>query len=133
VFDGEIVVMDDIGRSDFNRLQERARRKRWYEGCPPVAYCVFDILYADGKNVMSLPLARRKVMLEEVLQPLKGRILVVGEFPAEESLFAQVVEGLKLEGFVAKKRDSTYQPGVTSNDWRKVKRKNWQEGRKWTK
>src|SRR5687767_1272302 len=42
ILDGEVCVLDDQGYSDFMRLQERARRKRWYEGCDPVVYCVFD-------------------------------------------------------------------------------------------
>jgi bifunctional non-homologous end joining protein LigD len=37
VFDGEVVVLDDVGRSDFERLQDRAKRRRWHQGCDPVA------------------------------------------------------------------------------------------------
>lgn len=44
VMDGEASVLDDIGRSDFERLHARARRKGWYRGADPVAYCVFDLL-----------------------------------------------------------------------------------------
>lgn len=131
IIDGEIVVLDEVGRADFNRLQERARARRWYPGCPPVVFCAFDILYAKGKNVMNLPLMARKDLLNEVLKPLLPRLIVVGDFPAQAGLFAEVVEPLKIEGFVAKRRASTYQPGVVSPDWRKIKRPGWQEGRKW--
>ncbi|MDN4592022.1 hypothetical protein DBA29_26415 [Xenophilus aerolatus] len=47
VFDGEICVLDDAGRSDFDRLHARARRRRWYDGADPVVYCIFDVLVAD--------------------------------------------------------------------------------------
>jgi bifunctional non-homologous end joining protein LigD len=44
VTDGEVCVMDDLGRSDFNRLQVRAKRRKWYTGADLVVYCVFDLL-----------------------------------------------------------------------------------------
>src|SRR4051812_4359693 len=67
VIDGEACVLDDIGRSDFERLQARARRRRRYAGCDPVTLCAFDLLYLDGRNVMALPLGERKAMLQRLL------------------------------------------------------------------
>jgi bifunctional non-homologous end joining protein LigD len=131
VIDGEACVLDEIGRSDFERLQARSRRRRWYAGADQVTYCAFDLLYSDGRNVMALPLAERKAMLLQLLAPLKDLVVVVGDFPAETSLFDQVVLGTKLEGFVAKRLTSPYTPGAISPDWRKVKRPGWQEGRTW--
>jgi bifunctional non-homologous end joining protein LigD len=133
VIDGEACVLDEIGRSDFERLQDRARRRRWFAGSDQVTYCAFDLLYLDGRNVMALELAERKAMLRQLLAPLKGRLVIVGDFPAEVGLFDQVVLGAKLEGFVAKRLASPYVPGVISKDWRKVKRPGWQEGRTWRK
>lgn len=57
--DGEVCVLDDLGRSDFDRLQSRAVRHGWYEGADPVAYCVFDLLVEGGTSIMSLPLRER--------------------------------------------------------------------------
>jgi bifunctional non-homologous end joining protein LigD len=131
VIDGEACVLDEIGRCDFERLQARSRRRRWYAGADQVTYCAFDLLYSDGRNVMALPLAERKAMLLQLLAPLKDLVVVVGDFPAETSLFDQVVLGTKLEGFVAKRLTSPYTPGAISPDWRKVKRPGWQEGRTW--
>jgi bifunctional non-homologous end joining protein LigD len=131
VLDGEACVLDEIGRSDFERLQARARRRRWVTGADQVTLCAFDLLYLDGRSVMALPLTERKAMLQQLLAPLKGLLVVVGDFPAEASLFDQVVLGAKLEGFVAKRLASPYAPGVVSPDWRKVKRPGWQEGRTW--
>ncbi len=47
---GEACVLDQLGRSDFDRLHARARRKGWYEGADLVVYCVFDVLVAKGKG-----------------------------------------------------------------------------------
>jgi bifunctional non-homologous end joining protein LigD len=103
VIDGEVCVLDEIGRSDFERLQARARRRRWVPGADPVVFCAFDLLFLAGQNVMAKPLWERKELLRDLLAPLAGRLLLVGHFPAEASLFDQVVLGVKLEGFVAKR------------------------------
>lgn len=131
IIDGEACVLDEVGRSDFERLQARARRRRWAPGADPVTLCAFDLLWLDGRNVMGLPLAERKRMLAGLLAPQKGRLIVVGDLPADEALFDPLVVGAKLEGFVAKRLASTYQPGVISPDWVKIKRPGWQEGRSW--
>jgi hypothetical protein len=56
----------------------------------------------------------------------------VGDLPADEKVFqAMVGAGLKIEGVMAKRRASTYQPGVRSPDWVKIKRPGWQEGNPW--
>src|SRR4051794_1301825 len=65
VIDGEACVLDEIGRSDFERLQERARRRRWFAGADQVTFCAFDILYVDGRNVMARPLFERKATLQQ--------------------------------------------------------------------
>ena len=62
----------------------------------------------------------------------KQVLLFVDDLPADAGLFHQVVIALQLEGFVAKRKASTYQPGARSPDWRKIKRPGWQEGRRWT-
>lgn len=133
IIDGEACVLDDIGRSDFNLLERRAKHRGSYAGCSPVALCAFDLLYLDGRNVMGVPLVDRKEMLRDLLAPLGRRMLVVGEFAADAALFNTIVLGTKVEGMVAKRRSSTYQPGVVSRDWLKIKRSGWQEGRTWRK
>jgi bifunctional non-homologous end joining protein LigD len=130
VIDGEACVLDHIGRSDFNRLQERAARRGWYAGCPSVTFCAFDLLFEDGRNLMALPLVERKARLQRLLANAPG-VLYVGDLPCEAGLFSQAVEPLRLEGFVAKRRASEYRAGMRSPDWLKIKRNGWQEGRKW--
>lgn len=122
VIDAEVCVLDDLGRSDFDRLRARASRKRWYDGCDSVTLCAFDLPFEGGMNIMSLPLVERKSRLAKLLAKVPS-VLVVGDLPAQEDLFEQAVEPLLLEGFVAKRRTSSYQPGVRSPDWLKVKRK----------
>lgn len=133
IIDGEACVLDDQGVSDFNRLQERARKRKWYQSAPQVTLCAFDLLVMDGHNLMGLPLVDRKAMLEQLLSGVpKAAVLFVGDLPADAALFKAMVDaGLKIEGVMAKRRDSTYQPGVRSPAWRKIKRTGWQEGRKW--
>lgn len=122
VIDGEVCVLDDLGRSDFDRLKARASRKRWYDGCDSVTLCAFDLLFDGGSNIMGLPLVERKTRLAALLQGVAG-VLVVGDLPAQAELFERAVEPLLLEGFVAKRRGSGYQPGVRSPDWLKIKRR----------
>jgi len=122
VLDGEVVVLDDIGRSDFERLQLRARRRRWYEGCDPVVFCAFDLLATNGRSLIGQPLEARKEQLRTLLTPLPKSVLYVGHFDAEHGadLYAQAV-ALGLEGLCAKKLGSIYKPGTRTSDWVKCK------------
>jgi bifunctional non-homologous end joining protein LigD len=72
-------VLDEIGRSDFECLQQRARRRRWYAGCSPVTLCAFDLLYLDDRSVMPLALVERKAMLQQLLAPVNRQLVIVGE------------------------------------------------------
>lgn len=119
IVDGEVCILDEIGRSDFDRLHARAR-KRGPDPSEPVVFCVFDVLVSKGKSVMELPLVRRKQLLEN----LRGaeRILVVDHLPVEGELLYKHVLALSLEGLVAKRLDSVYQPGIRTKDWLKIKR-----------
>lgn len=123
ITDGEVCVLDDYGRSDFNRLQDRARRRTWYEGADPVVYCVFDLLQERGKDLTQLSLLQRKARILKRLAGLPS-VLPMTHVDAEHGreLF-EMAQRILLEGVVAKRADSVYQPGVRSSDWVKVKRK----------
>lgn len=124
IVDGEVCVLDELGRSDFNKLQDRARRRRWYEGASPVVFCVFDLLVSRGVDITQQPLIQRKAALAKLFKPAKPGILVVRHFEDQPlRIFDEAVIPLKLEGLVAKRAASVYHPGVRSNDWVKVKRK----------
>lgn len=122
VLDGEVCVLDDLGRADWERTRARASRRRWLPECDPVVYCAFDLLARDGRSLISMPLEARKAQLRELLTPAPPSVLYVDHFGADEG--AEVfrrAKVLKLEGLVAKRLGSTYQPGVRSPDWVKVK------------
>jgi bifunctional non-homologous end joining protein LigD len=123
VVDGEVCVLDQLGRSDFERLQARARRKCWYQDCDPVVFCVFDLLVQSGRSVMSLPYCERKRRLTRLLSPKPKHSLLVVQGIAENgvALFAHAV-ALQLEGIVGKRKDSVYTPGERTEAWRKVRR-----------
>lgn len=123
--DGEIAVLDKFGRSEFWPMKQRASRQRWYPGAPLCTYLAFDMTVCDGHDITDLPLVMRKELLEEVLAPLPkgGPVIYVQHFDADASLFPRFVLAYELEGFVAKRLSSPYQPGVRSPDWKKIKRK----------
>lgn len=133
VLDGEVCVLRPDGTSDFNSLQERAKRRRLYPGAPAVTMCAFDLLVHEGERVMNLPLVARKARLQELISGLpKSRVMFLGDLDADAAVFqAMVGAGLEIEGVMAKRRDSPYRPGVRSPDWLKIKRPGWQTGRKW--
>ncbi|CAN7332966.1 hypothetical protein LJR084_001954 [Variovorax sp. LjRoot84] len=128
VTDGEGCVLDEMGRSDFDRFQDRARRRRWYEGADPVVYCVFDLLVDQGADITQLPLIERKKRLATLFKKPPPSVLLVGHFDNEahdiNSIFREAVVPFELEGLVAKRKDSVYVPGVRTSNWVKVKRKN---------
>jgi bifunctional non-homologous end joining protein LigD len=131
VLDGEIVAVDEEGRTSFERLQqrinlaspadiERARRKI------PVECVAFDVLYLDGKDLTGLPLTERRAHLDRVV--VKGRKLdVTYHVEGEGKGFAEAAKKLGLEGVMAKRKASRYQPGRRSSDWRKIKLLNRQD------
>jgi ATP-dependent DNA ligase len=87
----------------------------------PVSYVVFDILYANGKSVMDLPLRERKVILHEELQESEI-VSIVDSFPEKGEDYFQAAQKKGIEGVVAKRLDSRYLPGIRSQDWIKIKK-----------
>jgi bifunctional non-homologous end joining protein LigD len=117
VLDAEICALDDEGRSRFSLLQEGGGR---------LVLVVFDILELDSEPLVELPLSERRKRLQEVVDGSAARIVVSPTFDDGEALLAAAKEQ-GLEGVVAKRLDSTYQPGRRSPDWRKVKVRQGQE------
>lgn len=121
IVDGEVCVLDEIGRSDFVRVHARARRRRWYEGADVVTYLVFDQLVGGNRDIRSEPLEKRRRALAKLMAGRPNGLLLVSAVDDGGWLFANAL-ALDLEGIVAKRRGSTYQSGVRSTDWIKVKR-----------
>ena len=124
VVDGEMAALNDKGVPDFNLMQhsaEIALRGLKLGGEYPIVYYPFDLLHLDGGSLLNAPLHERKAILKNSLTPT-DRIQLVDHVEADgESFFKASVE-LGLEGMVAKRRDSIYQPGVRTKDWLKIKR-----------
>jgi bifunctional non-homologous end joining protein LigD len=121
VLDGEVVVFDEQGRSQFQLLQsyQNAQRGR-------LVYCVFDLLHLDGRDLTSLPLIKRKKVLRKLLKNLPHVMYSEHIATTGEAFFKATVE-LGLEGMMAKYAVSTYKPGLRSRDWLKVKTHRRQE------
>jgi bifunctional non-homologous end joining protein LigD len=125
VLDGEIVAFDDTGRPSFGTLQQRMhvtdpnRAHRLAEEIPAV-YMVFDVLFLDGRSAVDLPYHQRRQRLEAL--GLGGpRINVPPSFEGGGAAVLQAARDQGLEGVVAKRLGSVYQPGRRSPDWVKVK------------
>jgi bifunctional non-homologous end joining protein LigD len=123
ILDGELVVLNEAGRPNFNMLQARARlgareAKRAAIESPATLY-VFDLLAFAGYDLRKLPLVKRKEILQKVL-PQTGPLRYSEHFEKNgEALYEQVVK-LGLEGIMAKKADSPYRSG-RSGDWLKIR------------
>ena len=121
ILDGEVCVLDDQGRSDFDRLQRRARMRAERKGCDPVVFCAWDAVVVDGEDVSSRPIEERKALLAELLQGRPPATLYVSHFDGNAAWLFEQVKRLELEGIVLKRKGSVYQPGQISADWVKVK------------
>lgn len=124
MLDGEIVALDE-GIPSFRLLQRRMhmRDERQIEQAAkssPVVYIVFDLLYLDGKDLTGRALTERRALLEEALVP-SDRISLSPVTGGDGIALFQGVAEQGLAGVMAKKRTSTYQPGVTSRDWLRVR------------
>jgi len=124
MLDGEIVAFDD-GVPSFQRLQQRmhlrdARRIEQMAKQIPVVYVVFDLLFVDGRDLTPRTLADRRRILEELIVP-SDTIQVSPTTPDNGVALFQAASVQGLEGIMAKRLASRYQPGARSRDWLKVK------------
>ena len=101
--------------------QTQRLRIEYLSKATPASYVVFDILYFKGKNVMAMPLSERKAVLKETLQESDG-VTLADYFPEKGEDYFQAASKLGIEGVMAKRLGSTYQPGVRSPDWIKIKK-----------
>ena len=112
VIDGEVVALDGDGKPAFNLLQN-------YAPGADLRFFIFDVLVLKGKDVMGEPLVRRR----ELLEPIRYS-------PVLEASLKDLIQSVKaqgLEGLVAKRRDSRYEPGLRSGAWQKMRVNRGQE------
>ena len=131
VLDGEIVAFDDAGRPSFERLQKRmhvtsSSSIRRLSKSTPVVYAIFDLLYHDGHSLMGLPYHARRARLEEL--GLGGPAWrVPAAHPGRGQALLEATEAQGLEGIVAKRLGSRYEPGRRTGAWIKIKHTRRQE------
>ena len=129
VLDGEIVAFDESDpahpRPSFERLQRRMHvtspsAVRRLASSTPVIYAIFDLLYLDGRSLMELPYSERRALLES-LELAGPAWRVPGAHAGEGRSLLEATTKQGLEGIVAKRLDSRYEPGRRSGAWLKIK------------
>ena len=129
VIDGEVVALDEVGRSSFQLLQalEMEGRKS------PVYFYAFDLLQLDGRSLLDLPLEARKSVLEKLCAAVAAGgdrgspIRYSGAIGSNAERLLQEVKCRGLEGIIGKRRNSVYEPGRRRGAWIKLKCVNEQE------
>ncbi|MFI5262666.1 MAG: DNA ligase D [Candidatus Limnocylindrales bacterium] len=140
IVDGEVVALDVHGRPSFSLLQDRtgvrgpgaardpeaARPTADARAAIPLVYQVFDLLWVDGHSLTDTPLVERKARLKELLRedPL---VRYAAHVEADGEAFFAAIKAQALEGVMAKRRLSRYEPGRRSHDWLKLKARREQE------
>jgi bifunctional non-homologous end joining protein LigD len=111
VLDGELVVLDANGRPSFEAIQRHQTQAALY---------LFDVLSINGTDIVSLPYRQRRELLEHLVEA-GSNWMVPAYRVGEGAALLEAAEAQRLEGVMAKKLDSPYQPGKRSPHWRKVK------------
>jgi bifunctional non-homologous end joining protein LigD len=130
ILDGEIVALDDEGRSSFSLMQQRTgtasgpRRPRVQQADIPINYYAFDLLYLDGYSLFRVDLKTRKELLRQVLA--ENQRVRYSEHFADGIQLYRAARERELEGIIAKRSSSGYVRG-RSRDWLKIKLTNEQE------
>jgi bifunctional non-homologous end joining protein LigD len=116
VLDGELVALDEDGKPSFSTLQN------YGSAGVAVIFYIFDILVLAGIDVMAEPLLKRRELLEERVLPSLSE--PVRYSPVLEASLKDLIQSVKaqgLEGLVAKRRNSRYEPGQRSGAWQKMR------------
>jgi DNA ligase D-like protein (predicted ligase) len=112
--DGELVALDAEGRPSFNALQHRGDHNKYR-----IAYYAFDLVHLEGRDLMQDPLSERRELLARIVAGTELRLSEPLPGTAED--IARTVKAAGLEGVIAKRRESPYEPGERSGDWVKVR------------
>ena len=115
VIDGEVVVLNEEGRPDFNKIQLWDTQREGH-----LAYYVFDLLWLDGLNIMDEPLYVRREILKQIM-PESGIIRYSDHIDDIGEEFFKIARKNNLEGIVAKQKNSVYIPDSRAKTWLKIK------------
>jgi len=121
VIDGEIVALAEDGRPSFQALQHRASHAKHL-----IVFYAFDVLYLNGRDLMREPLVKRRAKLPEIIGQ-NPSVRFSRDLPGSAAAIVQALRAAGIEGVVAKRRNSPYQPGERSSDWLKLKLEQQQE------
>ncbi|WP_454655025.1 non-homologous end-joining DNA ligase [Bosea beijingensis] len=121
ILDGEAVVLDERGASDFGALQKALGGRGGKRFASEARLYAFDLLYLNGHDLRERPLTERRDLLADVLaaQP-HGSISLSEEINADGAPFLKLACEMGLEGIIAKRRSAPYRSG-RGGDWLKVK------------
>jgi bifunctional non-homologous end joining protein LigD len=122
IIDGEIAALDSEGKTSFQLLQSYGSGKRI-----PLVYYAFDLLNLEGTDLRARPLAERRKLLADLLKKAPDNIRFSEELQGSREELLQVAQQFQLEGLIAKRPDSVYEPGRRSGAWVKVKLTQQQE------
>jgi bifunctional non-homologous end joining protein LigD len=117
VIDGEIVALDEKGRSSFQLLQGFDMG----EQRPPIVFYAFDLLRFNGKDLRNLPIEERKAKLEELLKKPPGVVRYSVSFTKDIPELLERAHKLGLEGLIGKRAGSQYEAGKRTGAWIKLK------------
>ena len=122
VIDGEVVALDESGNPSFNTLQN------YGSAGASLHYFMFDLLMFEGQDLTAEPLLKRRELLERQILPKMNDPIRYS--PILEGSLADLIQSVKaqgLEGLVAKRRDTRYEPGLRSGAWQKMRINQGQE------
>lgn len=119
VLDGEVVVLNENGCSDFDKLLAGEKE------C--ITYYVFDILWYEGYFLMNLPVVKRKELLKLILSKTE-KVRFCEHIEEQGNDLFELAKNHQIEGIVAKQKDSLYVPGLRTSQWLKIKSAKIKEG-----
>ncbi|BAV52984.1 DNA ligase-like protein (plasmid) [Mesorhizobium loti] len=114
IIDGEIVVLDEAGLSDFGALRKAITRRE-----QDLYFVAFDLLHLNGHDLRDMELDDRREILEGLIEP-GSHIQFSQPLPGEANAIFHLIEKAGIEGMVSKRRDSKYRSG-RSTSWLKIK------------
>jgi bifunctional non-homologous end joining protein LigD len=114
VVDGELVALDSEGRPSFQVLQHRSAHASHH-----IAFYAFDVLHLGGSDLLDEPLRKRRARLPKLIEG--SGLMLSKDLPGRAADIVAAVRAMGLEGVIAKRKDSIYEPGERSGAWQKLK------------
>jgi bifunctional non-homologous end joining protein LigD len=115
VVDGEVVVLNEEGKADFQALQNWSKTQKGQ-----LFYYLFDLLWLEGTDLRQQPLSERRRLLRQLI-PNQSLIRYSDDIDECGLDFFQTAQANGLEGIIAKRKDATYAEGQRSTSWLKIK------------